>query len=156
MSRQNSYRSAVKGLPAMGAHRYQRINQQAIEHRLDRLRSCYARPCLAAGGKNSGELEISTCFRLPALSGKASTISKSISRIPIFLEIKLEMAACSVVARMALHLERCAQRDSPRHRLRGRRFMLRRAAVKLLCCERRLPCFVRDRDRHCWRVDECQ
>lgn len=49
------------------------------------------RPCFAAGKPNiSGELEIVTFFRSSALSGKASSISKSISNTHKILEIKLE------------------------------------------------------------------
>lgn len=69
----------------------------------------------------AGDLETRIHFGLSALSGKAATISKSISRTHIFLEIKLETAGSAygirVLDELLDDLEHCAQSSSPRHRL---------------------------------------
>lgn len=75
----------------MSVCRYQQKYQQATEHRPDKLTERVTRRCRAAEAKNSGELETSSTFRSSALSGKASTISKSISKTRSFLETKLEI-----------------------------------------------------------------
>lgn len=67
--------------------RYQHKYQPATAHRPKERCTQFRRPPEA---KHSGELEINTLLRLSSLSGKALAVSKSISRIYVFLEIMLE------------------------------------------------------------------
>lgn len=78
-------------------------------------------PCLAAGKPNIfGELEIVTFFRSSALFAKALSISKSISKTHIFLEIALEMGSASedvdLLGELTRSPELSAQRFSPYQR----------------------------------------
>lgn len=70
-------------------------------------------------------LEINTRFGLWVLSGKAATISKSISKTHIILETTLETgglvwSVCLLVYKFPCGLERHAQRVPPRRHLPGR------------------------------------